>query len=86
MKTLKSWLNGAITITEQGGALFLNFNGALGGGDAAGIVQGSGSIKVDGNMGLHLAEGMINSHLSGTGLAIAQGAEALAESAVKSVE
>lgn len=61
MKTLLSLENGAITITEQGGDFFLNFSGSVGGGVLAGILSGSGSVKLgSGSVALKAAEGFVN--------------------------
>lgn len=64
MKTLFSILNGAFTVTEDGGNVTLSINESanVGGGAAAGIIalQGSGSVVLKGklafDLGLKVAE------------------------------
>jgi hypothetical protein len=46
MKILKSYLNGAVVLAWQSGAVYLNVNGNVGGGKAVGIVSGQASIKI----------------------------------------
>jgi len=46
MKVIASYLGGAAVLGWQGGALFLNIDGSLGGGKYAGIVSGQSSIKL----------------------------------------
>ena len=86
MKTLLSLLGGAITITEANGNVFFNWNQALGGGAAAGILQGTGSIKLSGDQALHLAEEWLNGKLPPALLPLAVSIEAIANAAIKAVE
>ena len=46
MKTLISLFAGAVTITEQGGNVFLNLNQSCGGGKVAGWLKLSGTIEL----------------------------------------
>ena len=63
MKTLFTLFAGALLIQEQAGDFYAVFDDSIGGGAAAGIVSGKGSIKFGtGTVGLKLAEGWINSH------------------------
>lgn len=61
MKTIVTLEGGAITVTEQGADLFLNYDAAAGGGSLAGILSGAGSIKLAaGSVGLKAAEAFVN--------------------------
>lgn len=63
MKDLFSFFGGAVKIQEQGGDFFLAFDGSLGGGEAAGLVEGQGKLKLGaGSVGLKLAEHWVNQH------------------------
>lgn len=87
MKTLLTLEGGAITITEQGGVFSLNFNGSLGGGAAAGIITGQGSINLGvGTVGLKLAESLLNHLLPASAQVVAQAIEAVVNSAIAAVE
>jgi hypothetical protein len=64
MKTVFSLFGGAALIQEQAGDFYLNFDDSVGGGAAAGILSGKGSLKLGtGSVGLKLAENWINSHV-----------------------
>jgi hypothetical protein len=86
MKTLLSILGGAVTITEMNGVVSFNWNETLGGGQAAGILKGVGSIQLSGNQALMLAEGWLNGKLPAALLPLAMSIEAVANAAVKAVE
>ena len=61
------------TMTEQSGVFYVNVNGQV-------IDQFSGITA------LVLAQSLLNSHLSGTGLVIAQAVEAVADPAIAALE
>jgi len=86
MKTLLSLLGGAITITEQNGIVSFNWNESLGGGQAAGVLKGVGSIQLSGNQALHLAEGWLNGKLPAALVPFAKGIENLIDVGLKTVE
>jgi hypothetical protein len=86
MKTLLSVANGALTVTEDGGKVSLNFDESVGGGAAAGIVKGQGSIVLDANMGLQLGEKLLNSHLPASVQPLAQVIEGVANQAIQAIE
>ncbi len=63
MKDLFSFFNGAVKVQEKSGDFYLAFDGSLGGGAAAGIIEGQGSVKLgSGSVGLKLAEAWVNAH------------------------
>lgn len=66
MNTWASLFGGAVTITEQGGVVKLNFNdsGNLGGGNAAGWLQVSGqaSVVLNGKQDFDLLASVIEAH------------------------
>lgn len=77
MKTIVTLLGGAVELQEQAGDFYLSFNGSLGGGEAAGIVSGQGSIKLGtGSVGLKLGEAWVNAHAPAYMAPFLQGAEA----------
>lgn len=90
MKTIASFENGAITLTEDQGVFSLNFNESLsaGGGQASGIaqIQGQGSVKLNGALGLKLGEALINSHLPASVLPLAKVIEGVADQAIQALE
>lgn len=90
MKTLATYANGAVTVTEDQGVISLNFNESLsvGGGDAAGIikVQGQGSVQLNCEQGLKLGETLLNAHLPAAVQPLAKVIEGVVEQAVKSLE
>lgn len=90
MKTIASFANGAITVTEDQGKVSLNFDKDLqvGGGEAAGIIEieGKGSIKLNGEQGLKLAEALLNAHLPAAVLPLAQVVEGVVNQAIKAIE
>ncbi len=61
------------TITEQSGVFYVNVNGQV-------VAQFGGMTA------LVLAQGVLNAHLSGTGLVIAQAVEAVADPAIAALE
>jgi hypothetical protein len=83
MKALLTLLDGALLVQEQAGDFFVTFDGSLGGGAAAGIIEGKGTIKFGtGTVGLKLLEQWVNAHLPASVQAFAQMAEAALNSAV----
>jgi hypothetical protein len=86
MKTLLSLQNGAITITEQAGVITLSFSEALGGGEAAGIVKGSGSIVLNAQQGLQMGEKLLNAHIPASLLPLVTVVEGVVNQALASVE
>jgi hypothetical protein len=86
MKTLLSLLGGAVTITEANGVVSFNWNENLGGGAAAGILKGTGSITLSGSQALQLAEGWLNGKLPASLEPLAVSVEGIANAAVKSIE
>jgi hypothetical protein len=66
MKTLLNLGNGALVLTEEGGAFTLTFSdkAALGGGSAAGVVsvQGSGSLVLEGKLAFDLGMKLLEAH------------------------
>lgn len=86
MKQLFSWFGGGITVTEQAGDVWLNFDGQLGGGQLKGIVEGKGSIHLGtGTVGLKVAEAWVNSKLPAAAQPFAQAVEAFANQAIAQV-
>ena len=85
-KSIFSEFGGALTLTETSGVLTLAWDESLGGGAAAGIVKGQGSLVLSGTLGLQLAEKLLNAHLSGTALALATAGETVANAAVAAIE
>ena len=86
MKTLLSVMGGAITITEQNGVFSLNWNESLGGGQAAGVLKGSGSIQLSGQQLLELGENALNEHLPASAVPVAKVVEGIANSAITAAE
>ncbi len=86
MKTLLSVMGGAITITEQNGVFSLNWNESLGGGQAAGILKGSGSIQLSATQLLELGENVLNAHLPASAVPVAEAVEGVANAAIKAAE
>lgn len=90
MKTIASFANGAISITEENGAMSLNFDEAasLGGGGATGIVkiQGKGSVALDGELALKLGEALAISHLPVAVQPLAEVLSGVINQAVKALE
>lgn len=86
MKTLLSLLGGALVLTETSGVVTLSFDESLGGGAAAGILQGKGSLIVQGTQGLQLAEKLLNSHLSAGVQPLAVAAETVVNEAAAAIE
>lgn len=90
MKTIASFANGAVSVTEDNGVISLSFDevASLGGGQASGIVkvQGKGSIVLDGEMGVNLGKALLNSHLPVAVQPLAQVIEGVAMQALKAIE
>jgi len=85
MKTLFSIFGGAVSIQEKAGDFYFVFDGGLGGGAAAGLVTGQGSVKLGtGSVGLKLAESWINSHVPSELEAFAVAAEGYLNSTIAS--
>lgn len=85
MKTLLSLLGGAVMFQEQAGDFYLAFDGSLGGGAAAGIIEGKGSIKLGtGSVGLKLGEAWVNAHIPAAAVPFAQMVESAINGAVAS--
>ena len=86
MKTLLSLLGGAITVTEQNGMFFLNWNESLGGGSAAGVLKGVGSLQLQGNQALQIGEEWLNGKLPAILQPLAKGIEGIVNKVVESKE
>ena len=86
MKTLASLFGGALTLTEQGGIVSLNFNESLAVGSAKGAIQGSGSIQLNAFLFLQLAEAAINKALPSSVAPLIEAAENVANAAVQALE
>lgn len=86
MKTLLSVANGAVTVTEDAGKVSINFDESVGGGSAAGIVKGQGSVVLDAESGLKLGEQLLNAHLPASVQPLAQVIEGVANQAVQALE
>lgn len=86
MKTIFSALNGALVLTENEGVFTLSFDESLGGGEAAGIVKGTGSVVLDANMALALSEKMLNSHIPASLLPLVTVIEGVVNQALKALE
>ncbi len=86
MKVLLSLANGALVVSEDAGKVSVTFNESIGGGAAAGIVKGSGSVILDGEMGLQLGEKLLNSHLPVSVQPLALVIETVANQAIKALE
>lgn len=85
-KTIFSAYGGAVALVEDSGALALNWDESIGGGQAAGIVEGKGSLKLNGTLGIQLGEKLLNSHLPPTVLPLAQVVEGVANQAIAALE
>ena len=86
MKTIKSYLNGAITITENAGSLFLNMDDSIGGGAAKGIFEGKATLSLGANQALDVLETDLNKIVPATFLPLVLAVEAVANSAIKAIE
>lgn len=86
MKTIFSAMGGAVTLTEQAGVFTLSWSESLGGGLAAGIVKGQGSLVLSGTLGLQLGEKLLNAHLPASVSALASVVEGVANQAIASLE
>jgi hypothetical protein len=73
MKTILTLADGAILLQEKGGDFFLSFDGTVGGGNMAGVIEGKGSIKIGtGSVALKAAEQFLNSVLPDAMIPIAE--------------
>jgi hypothetical protein len=86
MKTIFSALGGALTLTEQSGTVTLSWDESIGGGLAAGIVKGQGSLVLNGTLGLQLGEKLLNAMLPASVLPLAQVVETVANQAIAAIE
>jgi len=86
MKTLFTALGGALVLTENAGVLTLTLDGSLGGGAAAGVITGSGSIVLNGTTALTLAQNLLNANLPASLLPLATVIEGIVDQAVKAIE
>lgn len=86
MKTIISLLGGAVVLTESGGVFTLALTESVGGGQASGIVKGSGSVILDGNVGLQLGEALLNAHLPATMQPMASVVEAVVNTSIRALE
>lgn len=78
--------HGAVTLVEDAGVFTLSFNESLGGGQATGIVSGSGSIKLSAAQGLKLGEQLLNAHLPVSVQPLAVVIEGVANQAIAALE
>lgn len=60
MKVLKSWFDGAVTITHDGTSVYLNLDESAGGGKFKGILKGQGSISLGVMQAAELGEQDLN--------------------------
>lgn len=86
MKVLLSVENGAFTITEDQGKISLNFDESVGGGSTKGIVQGKGSVVLDGMLGIQAGEKLLNAHLPASVVPLATVIEGIANQALAAIE
>lgn len=86
MKTLFSLFGGALTLTEESGVFTLSFNEALGGGQAAGIIKGSGSFVLNGTQGLQLGEKLVIGMLPSSMQSLASAVSGIINTAIAAVE
>lgn len=86
MKTIVSLAGGAVSVTENAGVFSLNIDASLGGGSAAGVVKGQGSILLDAGTALKLGESLLNSHLPVSVQGLAGAVESIVNTAVASLE
>ena len=86
MKTIISLLGGAVVLTESGGVFTLALTESVGGGQASGIVKGSGSVILDGYDGLQLGEALLNAHLPATMQPMASVVEAVVNTSIRALE
>ena len=86
MKTLLDLFDGALTVTEADGIISLSFNESLGGGAAAGIVKGQGTIALNAIQGLKLGEQLLNAHIPASLLPLAIVIEGVVNQAIASLE
>lgn len=85
-----SYLGGALVVSEDAGKVKVSISKAasLGGGKAAGLVsvEGEASLVVEGELGLQLAEALVNSKLPSSIEPLAEAGEAVLNAAVKALE
>lgn len=86
MKTLASLMGGAVVLTEEAGKVTLSFDESLGGGAAAGIIKGQGSVVLDGAAGLALGEKLLNAHLPAAMQPLAPVVEGIFNQAIAALE
>ena len=86
MKVLFSAVGGALVLSEDAGKVSLSWDESLGGGAAAGIVVGKGSLVLDAPMGLGLGEILLNAHLPASVQPLAAVIEGVANQAVAAIE
>jgi len=85
MKQIYGPKNG-ISVVEDGGKVTVSIGESVGGGAAAGVVQGQASIVLDGEMGLKLGEALLNSHLPASVQPLALVVEGVANQAIAALE
>lgn len=85
-KVLYSAMSGAIEIQEEGGVISLVWNESLGGGAAAGIVKGQGSLQLDAMSALKLGEALLNAKLPPAVAPLAVVIEGIVNQAISAVE
>lgn len=85
MKVIFSALGGALVLSEQAEIFTLSWDESIGGGLAAGIVKGQGSIVLSGALGLQLGEKLLNAHLPASVQALALVIEGVANQAIAAI-
>jgi len=86
MKTIFSAFDGALVMTEENGVYTLSADKEVGGGAAAGVIEGKGSIVLDRKTGMKLGEALLNSHLPTTVQPLAQVVEGIVEQGIEALE
>ena len=90
MKTIFTAANGAITLTENAGVFTLSFDESLGGGAAAGVIKGAGSIIFNAASGsasaISLGEALLNAHLPASLAPLATVVEGIVNQALTKLE
>lgn len=86
MKVIFSALSGAVVLSEDAGVVSLSFDDSIGGGAAAGLVSGKGSVQLNGPEAIQLAEKLLNSKLPASVLPLAQVVEGVAAQAIAAIE
>ena len=85
-KQLLSLLGGALVVSEDAGAVSVSFDESLGGGAAAGVVQGKGTVVLNALQGLQLGEQLLNAHLPASMVPLAKVVEGVANQAAAALE